>query len=86
MNTNSFDNPFIENIISESDENRVVELAIEKTIEFFRFLGFKTKLSDYNLTNKDIEKISRQLVSHRMVKLGENRDITPEVVASFLLL
>ena len=72
--------------ISESDENRVVELAIEKTIEFFRFLGFKTKLSDYNLTNKDIEKISRQLVSHRMVKLGENRDITPEVVASFLLL
>ncbi len=71
--------------ISESDENRAVELAIEKTIEFFRSLGFKTKLSDYNLTNKDVEKIAKLLVSHRMVKLGENRDITPEVVASFLL-
>ena len=71
--------------ISESDENRAVELAIEKTIEFFRSLGFKTKLSDYNLTNKDVEKIAKLLVSHRMVKLGENRDITPEVVASFLI-
>lgn len=70
--------------ILESDKNKAVELAIEKTMAFFRSLGFKTKLSDYNLTDKEVEKIAKQLVSHRMVKLGENRDITPEAVASFL--
>ena len=70
--------------VLEADENKAVDLAIEKTIDFFRSLGFKTKLSDYDLTNKDVEKIAKQLVSHRMIKLGENRDITPEVVASFL--
>ena len=68
----------------EADENKAVDLAIEKTIDFFRSLGFKTKLSDYDLTDKDVEKITKQLISHRMVKLGENRDITPEAVASFL--
>lgn len=70
--------------IVESDENKVVSLAIEKTIDFFRSLGFKTKLSDYNLTNKDVEKIAKLLVSHRMVKLGENRDITPESLRCWL--
>ena len=69
----------------EADENKSVALAIEKTMDFFRSLGFKTKLTDYDLTDKDVEKVIKQLISHRMVKLGENRDITPEVVASFLL-
>ncbi len=71
--------------IFEADENKAVALAIEKTIDFFKSLGFKTKLTDYDLTDKDVEKVIKQLISHRMVKLGENRDITPEVVASFLL-
>ncbi|MBR4569038.1 MAG: iron-containing alcohol dehydrogenase [Candidatus Riflebacteria bacterium] len=70
--------------IVESDENKAVSLAIEKTIDFFRSLGFKTKISDYDLTNKDIEKIAEQLISHRMVKLGENRDITPESLRCWL--
>ena len=70
--------------IVESDENKAVSLAIEKTIDFFRSLGFKTKISDYDLTNKDIEKIAKQLISHRMVKLGENRDITPESLRCWL--
>ena len=71
--------------IFEPNENKAVELAIEKTIDFFKSLGFKTEISDYNLTNKDIEKVVKQLVSHRMVKLGEHRDITPEIVASFFI-
>ncbi|MBQ3643466.1 MAG: iron-containing alcohol dehydrogenase [Candidatus Riflebacteria bacterium] len=71
--------------IYETDENKAVDASIKMTMDFFKSLGFKTKLSDYNLTDKDVEKITKQLVSHRMVKLGEHRDITPEVVASFLL-
>lgn len=69
----------------EADENKAVDASIKMTMDFFKSLGFKTKLSDYDLTDKDVEKISKQLISHRMVKLGEHRDITPEVVASFLL-
>ncbi len=70
--------------IVESDENKAVSLAIEKTIDFFRSLGFKTKISDYDLTDKDVEKVIKQLISHRMVKLGENRDITPESLRCWL--
>ena len=70
--------------IYEADENKAIDASIKMTMDFFKSLGFKTKLSDYDLTDKDVEKITKQLISHRMVKLGENRDITPEAVASFL--
>ena len=70
--------------IFEADENKSVALAIDKTMDFFRSLGFKTKLTDYDLTDKDVEKVIKQLISHRMVKLGENRDITPERLRCWL--
>ena len=70
--------------IYEADENKAIDASIKMTMDFFKSLGFKTKLSEYDLTDKDVEKITKQLISHRMVKLGENRDITPEAVASFL--
>lgn len=70
--------------IFEADENKAVSLAIEKTMAFVRSLGFKTKLSDYDLSCKDVEKVIKQLISHRMVKLGENRDITPESIKCWL--
>lgn len=69
--------------IFESDKNKAVDTSIKMTMDFFKSLGFKTRLSDYNISDKDAEKIIKQLISHRMVKLGENRDITPEAVASF---
>ena len=70
--------------IFEADENKSVALAIDKTMDFFRSLGFKTKLTDYDLTDKDVEKVIKQLISHRMVKLGENREITPESLRCWL--
>ena len=70
--------------IVESDENKAVDESIKMTMDFFKSLGFKTKLSDYDLTDKDVEKIIKQLISHRMVKLGENRDITPESLRCWL--
>ena len=36
------------------------------------------------VSKKEIEKLAKLLVSHQMVKLGENRNITPEIVLSFL--
>ncbi len=66
------------------DEDKATCYAIDKTIDFFNSIGFKTNLSDFGIKEKDIDKIVKQLVTHRMVKLGENRNITPDVVASFL--
>ena len=70
--------------IYDSPEDKCVELVLKKTTEFFEMLGFKTSLKDYGINNKDIEKIVKQLASHKMVKLGENRSITPEVVRIIL--
>lgn len=72
--------------IFENDEEKVIDLGLEKTIAFFKSLGFKIKLSDYGISSKDVDKIVKQLISHKMIKLGENRNITPEVVKEMLLL
>lgn len=65
-------------------EKECIELALRKTTEFFKTLGFKTSLKDYGIGFKEIEKIVKQLISHKMVKLGENRNITPDVVKTIL--
>ncbi len=72
------------NIYNEN-EAESVELVIKKTIEFFQDLGFKTKLSDYQIKEKEVKMIVKQLISHKMIKLGENRNITPQVVEKMLL-
>ena len=70
--------------IFEDNEEKCIDLALRKTLDFFHSLGFKTKLSDYGITKKEIEKLAKLLISHQMIKLGENRNITPEIVSSFL--
>ena len=70
--------------IFEENDEKSIDLAIAKTLDFFKTLGFKTKLSDFGITKKEIEKLAKMLISHQMVKLGENRSITPEIVLSFL--
>lgn len=71
--------------ISDCDKNKLAHVAIEKTVEFFHQLGFKTKLSDYSVGEKEIDKLVKQLISHQMIKLGENRNITPDVVRGILV-
>ncbi|MDO6822167.1 iron-containing alcohol dehydrogenase [Marinobacter sp. 1_MG-2023] len=55
------------------------EAAIAKTRNFFESLGVKTRLSDYDLGESDIESLIESLESHGMVALGEHGDITPDV-------
>jgi len=64
--------------ITDGDENRRIDQAIQKTREFFEDLGVKTHLSDYGITGKDIDPIIEQLTKHNMTQLGEHQDITPE--------
>ena len=42
-------------------------------------MGVKTRLRDYDLGAKDIDAVLAVLEKHRMVKLGEHRDVTLEV-------
>ncbi|AIF49862.1 iron-containing alcohol dehydrogenase [Pelosinus sp. UFO1] len=63
-----------------------IELAIEKTRNFFETMGVRTRLSDYGLGEETIEKIIAGLKAHGMVKLGEKGTVTTEVVRQVLAL
>lgn len=63
-----------------------IELAIEKTRDFFETMGVRTRLSDYALGEETIEKIIAGLKAHGMVKLGEKGTVTTEVVSQVLAL
>ncbi|MEH6345719.1 MAG: iron-containing alcohol dehydrogenase [Bermanella sp.] len=66
------------NIQSGSEEERI-DQAIEKTEQFFTEMGVPTRLSHIDLDESHIEPLLTSLQQHGMVKLGEKRDITPEV-------
>jgi len=66
------------NIQSGSEEERI-DQAIEKTEQFFTDMGVPTRLSHIDLDESHIDTLLTNLQQHGMVKLGEKRDITPEV-------
>ncbi|CAK7192349.1 Alcohol dehydrogenase YqhD [Commensalibacter sp. Nvir] len=62
-----------------SDENAIIDQAIEKTREFFESLGIKTHLRDYTQDDHVVEKVLEQLRRHHLTALGERKNITLEV-------
>lgn len=66
------------------DEDTRIEAAITRMEEFFAQMGVKTRLSDYGLGPKDIDAVLTVLEKHRMVKLGEQRDVTLDVTRKVL--
>lgn len=68
--------------ISPTDAN-AAEKAIEKTEQFFRSLGFKTKLSENGIGKEKFEEIAGRFRA-RGVKLGERQNIGPEQVIEIL--
>lgn len=64
--------------IEKGDEIQRIDLAIQKTREFFESLGIKTRLSDYGLGKKAVNTVVKQLVAHGMITLGEHQSITSE--------
>jgi len=71
------------NICEGTDEEKV-DLAIQKTEEFFNKLGITTKLSDYGIKVEDIDQIIDSLESHGMVKLSERGDQTLEITRKII--
>ncbi|MDD3860385.1 MAG: iron-containing alcohol dehydrogenase [Bacteroidales bacterium] len=72
--------------ISTEDEERAISDAIFKTEEFFISLGIGVKLSDYNIPDSAIETICEKLKKKNYTKLGEKRNINPDVVREILFL
>lgn len=65
--------------LTQGSEDIRIEAAIEKTQKFFEQMGVNTRLSDYQLGADNIDTVLKQLESHRMVTLGERRDVTLDV-------
>ncbi len=65
--------------LTSGSEDERIEAAIARTQDFFERMGVRTRLGDYGIGASDVDGIVRHLESHRMVSLGERRDVTPEV-------
>jgi NADP-dependent alcohol dehydrogenase len=61
------------------DEDAKVELAINKTRDFFEDMQVKTHLRDYNIDNESFPRIIEKLKDHGLTKLGEKGNITLSV-------
>ncbi|MDP4206853.1 MAG: iron-containing alcohol dehydrogenase [Bacteroidota bacterium] len=71
------------NIISGSDDEKI-ELAINKTRDFFESLGIKTHLSEYGVEASAINDVVAQLEAHGMTALSETGKITLDVSRKIL--
>jgi len=65
--------------LTGGDEDMRIEAAIEKTQAFFEQMNVKTRLGDYELGTESIAAVLQQLQDHKMIGLGERRDVTLEV-------
>ncbi len=65
--------------LRDGDEDSRIETAISRTQDYFEEMGVKTRLGDYQLAAKDIAPILSALETHRMVSLGEKRDVTLDI-------
>lgn len=70
--------------IKDLPEDQCIDMAIAKTRDFFEAVGVATRLSAYGLSKEIIPQVVEALKAHGMVKLGERRNITPEVAERIL--
>jgi len=70
-------------ITAGSREQRI-DLAIEKTENFFRSIGLSTRLHEENIDNDTIDEIERRF-NKRGMACGENADVTGAVAKEILI-
>lgn len=70
--------------LSHSSLIETATISMYETENFFRSLGMPTMLSEYNITEKDIEKVCERL-KDRGSKFGEHVNIGPDQVREILL-
>ncbi|MCT4594013.1 MAG: iron-containing alcohol dehydrogenase [Anaeromicrobium sp.] len=70
--------------ITEENDDLKIDLAIEKTREFFESLGIKTRLSDYGLTSDKIDLVVSNLENHGHTNISETGDLTLSISREIL--
>jgi len=70
--------------IESGSEDEKIDLAIQKTGEFFESLGIKTHLSQYGVGADKIPAIVDQLKAHGMTALSETGDLTLDISQKIL--
>jgi NADP-dependent alcohol dehydrogenase len=70
--------------IESNSEEKKIDLAIQKTREFFESLGVKTHLSQYGIGADKIPVIVEQLRAHGMTALSETQDLTLDISRKIL--
>ena len=71
--------------ITEGTTREKALKAIQKTEEFFNSLGISTKLSDYGVTEHQINEVVQGLIRHNFTNISETGDLTPEVAKEIYL-
>ena len=69
--------------ITEGSVDERIDLAIQKTVEFFESVGVKTKLPDYGVSTETIDKITDRF-EKRGFSIGEKADIDPDQIKLIL--
>ncbi|MBN1294633.1 MAG: iron-containing alcohol dehydrogenase [Candidatus Latescibacteria bacterium] len=69
--------------ITENDQNRKINSAIEKTIGFFNSLGVPTSFKDYGIGMDGLNSIGSRIESRGML-LGEHHDIGKKEITEIL--
>lgn len=69
--------------IEHPDKEVAIKLTIDKTEEFFRSLGLKTRLSENGVGEETINEIVRRF-TERDVHVGENRSVDAQVARQIL--
>lgn len=70
--------------IEKGSDDEKIDLAIEKTRNFFESLGVKTHLSGYGVTADKIPVIVEQLKAHGLTALSETQNLTLEISQKIL--
>jgi NADP-dependent alcohol dehydrogenase len=70
--------------IESGSEEQKIDLAIQKTREFFEGLGVKTHLSRYGVGADKIPVIVEQLKAHGMTALSETQDLSLDISRKIL--
>ena len=76
---------YAKNVFGITSEEFSIDLVINKTEQFFRSLDVKTKLSEYDITEKHIPAIVENLKHGNKIAIGEKGLVTEEKVEAILL-
>jgi NADP-dependent alcohol dehydrogenase len=71
-------------VSSSLSKDEKIDIAINKTIEFFEKVGNPTKLSTYNFGSENFDKVIASLKANGMTTLGEHGDISLDDVNKIL--